>query len=96
MAVKQNAIDHTHEFPLAAEVERSFYVDDCLSGAASPELAIMLQQQLNGLFSCGGYSESGIQMILQSCKTFQKNSGTLAMFKLSPNHMNTPRPLVLN
>ena len=56
MAVKQNAIDHAHEFPLAAEVvERSFYVDDCLSGAASPELAMMLQQQLNGLFSRGGF-----------------------------------------
>ena len=56
MAVKQNAIDHAHEYPLAAEVvEKSFYVDDCLSGAANPESAVMLQQQLSGLFSRGGF-----------------------------------------
>jgi hypothetical protein len=56
MAVKQNAIDHAHEYPLAAEVvEKSFYVDDCLSGAANQESAMMLRQQLNDLFSRGGF-----------------------------------------
>ena len=56
MAVKQNAIDFAHEYPLAAEVvERSFYVDDCLTGATSPKLAVLLQQQLNDLFSRGGF-----------------------------------------
>ena len=36
MAVKQNAHDHALQFPLAAEtVDKSFYVDDCLSGADS-------------------------------------------------------------
>ena len=56
MAVKQNAIDHAHEYPLAAEViEKSFYVDDCLSGAANKELAITLRQQLSDLFSRGNF-----------------------------------------
>ena len=56
MAVKQNAIDYSHEFPLAAEVvQKSFYVDDCLTGAANSKLALMLQQQLTGLFSHGGF-----------------------------------------
>ena len=56
MAVRQNAIDHAHEYPLAARiVEKSFYVDNCLSGTGSPELAILLQQQLSDLFACGGF-----------------------------------------
>ena len=39
----------------AAEVvEKSFHVDDYLS-RASQELALMLQQQLSGLFSWGGF-----------------------------------------
>ena len=44
MALKQNAINHAIEYPLAAQaVERSFYVDDCLTGANSKEEAIELQ-----------------------------------------------------
>jgi len=56
MAVKQNAIDYSLEYPEAAEiVHKSFYVDDCLTGAKDPESAISLQQQLDGLFSRGGF-----------------------------------------
>ena len=56
MAVKQNAIDHAHEYPLAADVvEKSFYVDDCLSGADTPRMAITLQRQLHDLFARGGF-----------------------------------------
>ena len=56
MAVKQNAIDFAHEFPLAAEaVEQSFYVDDCLTGADDIKLAISLQGQLQGLFARGNF-----------------------------------------
>jgi len=56
MAVKQNAIDYSLEYPEAAEVvHKSFYVDDCLTGAKDPESAISLQQQLVGLFSRGGF-----------------------------------------
>ena len=44
MAVKRNAIDFAHKYPLAAKVvEDSFYVDDCLTGADSVELGIQLQ-----------------------------------------------------
>jgi len=54
MAVKQNAEDHVHEFPLAAKaVGESFYVDDGLVGADSVTEAIILQKQLQELFSCG-------------------------------------------
>ena len=52
MSVKQNAIDFAHEYPMATKVvERSFYVDDCLTGADDIKTAIMLQQQLQDLFS---------------------------------------------
>ena len=56
MAVKQNAIDYSHEFPMAAEVvHKSFYVDDGLTGAADSESALLLYQQLHSLFSRGGF-----------------------------------------
>ena len=56
MAVRQNARDLAHEYPLAAEtVERSFYVDDCLSGADDIKTVITLQRQLQDLFSSGGF-----------------------------------------
>ena len=56
MAVKQNAIEHADEFPLAAAaVHKSFYVDDGLVGAVSVEGATELQQQLQSLFARGGF-----------------------------------------
>lgn len=56
MAVKQNAIDYSHKFPLAAEVvHKSFYVDDCLTGTTDSKSALLLQQQLTELFSRGGF-----------------------------------------
>ena len=56
MAVKQNAIDLTHKYPLAAEaVEKSFYVDDGLTGADDVKTAITLQEQLQVLFSRGRF-----------------------------------------
>ena len=43
MSVKQNADDHALEYPLAAEVvHKSFYVDDCLTGADTTQDAIQL------------------------------------------------------
>ncbi len=55
MAVKQNAVDLAHEYPLAAEaVKKSFYVDDGLTGADDVKTAITLQEQLQVLFSRGG------------------------------------------
>ena len=56
MAVRQNARDLAHEYPLAAEtVERPFYVDDCLSGADDVKTVVTLQRQLQDLFSSGGF-----------------------------------------
>ena len=65
MSVKQNAIDLTYEYSLAVKaVSTAFYVDDGLTGAA-----IELQQQLQGLFSCGRFLlckwNSDNQMVLQ-------------------------------
>ena len=57
MAVKQNAVEHAQEFPLAADVvQKCFYVDDCLTGADDPNSAITLQRQLSDLFSRGGFT----------------------------------------
>ena len=56
MSVKQNAVDHTSKFPLAAAtVCTSFYVDDGLIGADSLGEAIELQEQLQALFALGGF-----------------------------------------
>ena len=53
---KQNAHDHALQFPLAAEtVDKSFYIDDYLSGADSVNDTIELQSQLQSLFSEGGF-----------------------------------------
>lgn len=52
MAVKQNAADYAHEYPLAAKVvDEGFYVDDCLTGADSLEESIELRRQLQELFA---------------------------------------------
>ena len=56
MAVKQNAIELAEEYPLAAkEDHEAFYVDDGLTRADSVESAIVLQRQLQDLFTCGGF-----------------------------------------
>ena len=56
MAVKQNALDHAMEYPMAAKcVDTSFYVDDGLTGADSVQEATELQQQMQDLFSKGGF-----------------------------------------
>ena len=55
MAVKQNARDLSAQYPLAAQaVGRSFYVDDCLTGADTIQDATQLQDQLQKLFHRGG------------------------------------------
>lgn len=44
MAMKQNAIEHAQEFPLAADVvQKCFYVDDCLTGADDSNSVLILQ-----------------------------------------------------
>ena len=52
MTVKQNAINLKSKYPRAAAVvETSFYVDDCLTGAATVPEAAQLQTELQELFS---------------------------------------------
>ena len=53
--LRQAAADHKEEFPEAAEVIiNSFYVDDCLTGAATLEESKELQVELNQLLSKAG------------------------------------------
>ena len=56
ISVKQNAVDNSHEYPMAAEVvKKAFCIDDCLTGATDSKSALTLQQQLTELFSRGGF-----------------------------------------
>ena len=56
MAVKQNSLNLAMDYPLAAKaVEKSFYVDDCLSGADTVHEAIELHQQLQKSLDKGGF-----------------------------------------
>lgn len=78
MAVKQNTIDHAHKYPLAVEVvEKSFYVDDCLSEADNPRMTIMLQQHHNLSLAHDSYFDNGtlsvpsvLHSILEDLKRF--------------------------
>ena len=57
MSVKQNAINLSSQFPLAAAaVDDSFNVDDCLCGADTVSDAIELQSQLQEMFEQGGFT----------------------------------------
>ena len=56
ISVRRSALDHALEFLKAADaVERTFYVDDCLTGADSVNETIHLHQQLLYLFAKGGF-----------------------------------------
>ena len=67
MALRQNAVDHITEFPMAAKaVLNSFYVDDGLIGADSVEEDISLQKQLQDLFARGEF--------LQCCFSNRKST----------------------
>ena len=53
---EQNPLDHQLEFPRAAKATlESFYVHDGLVGADSIEDAIQLREELQHLFSLGGF-----------------------------------------
>ena len=57
MSVKQNSIDFSHEYPLAAKVvEESLYVHDCLTGADDVDTAVTIHCELQSLFSRGGFT----------------------------------------
>ena len=48
----QVAKDHKNQYPRAAKIISNFYVDDCLIGAATPEEAIEIQEELIALLRC--------------------------------------------
>jgi len=55
-ALQQTAHKFGSEFPLAySHVFDSFYVDDCLAGADTPEQALELHKQLRELLNKGGF-----------------------------------------
>ena len=56
MTVKTNAIRNQGTHPRAAlTVEKSFYVDDELTGADSVSKEIIFQKELQQLFDTGGF-----------------------------------------
>ena len=55
MAVRQNAVDLAMKYPLAYKaVMESFYVDDGLTGADTPEEAVKLHEELQEMFGRAG------------------------------------------
>ena len=56
MSVKKNATQYVHKYPLAAEsVEKSFYVDNGLTGADDMKTVVTLYHQLCDIFFKGGF-----------------------------------------
>ena len=52
--MRQNALDHQRDFPLAAQtVMDSFYIDDGLDGDDSIEEAFKLRDEMQELFELG-------------------------------------------
>ena len=57
MALRQNVLDHQHDYPQAAKVAMdSSYADDGLVGADFVVDAIRLREGLQELFSLGGFT----------------------------------------
>ncbi|XP_054737959.1 uncharacterized protein LOC129244364 [Anastrepha obliqua] len=51
------ATDEEHDFPAASKIlKESFYMDDCLHGAATVEDALNIQRQLQQLLQRGGFN----------------------------------------
>lgn len=71
MCVKENALIHSHQFPLAAKaVNESFYVDDGLTGTNDELTAVKLQKEMDELFKLGGFTlhkwNSNSQIVLNN------------------------------
>lgn len=55
-ALKQCALDHESEFPVASKIaQRDFYIDDLLTGADSDSGAISLKNEISALMQKGGF-----------------------------------------
>ena len=50
--LRQVAKDHKNQYPRAAKIISNFYVDDCLTGTATPEEAMEIQEELIALLRC--------------------------------------------
>ncbi len=50
--LRQVAKDHREQYPRAANIISNFYVDDCLIGAAIPDEAKKIQEELISLLRC--------------------------------------------
>ncbi len=50
--LRQVAKDHQEQYPRAAKIIANFYVDDCLTGAATSTEAIEVQEELIALLRC--------------------------------------------
>ena len=50
--LRQVAKDNEKQYPRAAKIVSNFYVDDCLTGAATPEEAMEIQEELISLLRC--------------------------------------------
>ena len=82
---KMLSIMHVYEYPLAADVvEKTFYIDDHLSGTENCKTAIKLQ---HNLFNCGFLLE--IPMTLLFSKAFLKTSKIHMKFIWSLRQMST-------
>ena len=56
MSVKQNTLDFASNYPLVVDaIEKSFYVDDGLTGTDSTHKAIELLGHVQDIFSRGGF-----------------------------------------
>ena len=50
--LRQVAKDHEKQYLRAAKIVSNFYVDECLTGVATPEKAMEIQEELISLFGC--------------------------------------------
>ena len=94
MALRQNAVDHITEFPMAAKaVFNSFYVDDGLIGADSVEEVITLQKQLQDLFARGGFLlrkwNSNVALVIENLPPELRDSQSILSITKSQSYNKT-------
>ena len=80
---------------MAAEVvHKSFYVDDCFTGAADSKSALILQQQLTELFSRGGFVlrkwNSNDPSVLEKIPKELRDSREVQTFPKDSQYSKTP------
>ena len=94
MALRQNAVDHITEFPMAVKaVFNSFYVDDGLIGADSVKEVIMLQKQLQDLFAREGFllrkQNSDVALVIENLPPELQDSQSILSITESQSYTKT-------